>query len=244
MPTLNDFLPDVLGRIEESDPPIFWNLQGEVFVKMVYSMFEAAVVTGNVQQSSIVVNLTAGFTYFNIQGPSNGYNSGGYGSGTYGGNLVPQGLIAPIRMKAPYPVRKTTLKSLDDLNPNWQQAAPAAQIQAWFPVGVNLFGIYPQLSVDTEVVMDFLASPVNKYRPYDGTETSPFQHEFNDLITKYSATMLRAKEGGAEAEEADVVYREYMETLKDLSLFQQRVDSLVFSRALGAKVGVNPKTQA
>ncbi len=246
MPTLSDFLPDVLGRIEEQMPPngpVFWSLTDEVYVQMVYSMFEAALVTGTVQNISIPVTLPPDTTYFNVQGGQTGYGTGGYGAGPYGGSLVPQGLLAPIRMRAPYPIRKTTQKALDDMNPGWQQAPPAAQIKAWFPLGVSMFGIYPDLNQDQTVIMDFIASPVNKHRPYDGTEASPFQHEFNDLITKYAAAMLRSKEGGVEAEEADTTFKDYMDTLKDLSLFQQRLDSLVYSANYGMKVGVSPKTQ-
>lgn len=247
MPTLSQFLPDVLGRIEELMPPngpTFWSLQGEVYVQMVYAMFEAALVTGNVQTVSVAIDLAPNTTYFNMQGTLNGWGTGGFGQGGWGGTLVPAGLLAPIRMKAPSPIRKTSLKGLDDMKPGWQQEAPGSQIKNWFPLGVSLFGIYPQLSADQTVIMDFISSPVNEYRPYTGNETSPFQHEFNDLMTKYAAAMLRTKEGGAEAEEADTVYKDYMDTLKDLSLFQQRVDSLVYTGNYGWKSGTNPKTQA
>lgn len=244
MPTLNDLLPDVLGRIEELNPPVFWSLTDEVYVQMVYAMFEAAIATGNVQTIGVAVDLPANTTYFNIQGGQTGYGTGGYNQGPYGGYLVPQGILAPIRMRAPYPVRKTAIKALDDMRPGWQQEPAGTQVKAWFPLGVSLFGIYPQLEADQTVVMDFIASPVIEYRPYTGNEASPFQHEFSDLITKYAAAMLRSKEGGVEAEEGETVYKDYMDSLKDLSLFQQRVDSLVYSQNYGWKIAVNPRTQA
>ena len=222
--------------------PTFWSLTDEVYVQMIYGMFEAALVTGTVQTIGVSVTLAANTTYFNMQGAQSGYGTGGYGVGGYGGSLVPPGLIAPIRMRAPYPVRKTSLKALDDMIPKWQQEAPGTSIKAWFPLGVSLFGIYPQLQADTQVVMDFIASPVNEARPYTGNETVPFQPEFADLLTKYAAVLLRSKEGGAEAEEADTVFTDYMETLKDLSLFQQRIDSLILSRPYGGKVQVNPRS--
>lgn len=242
---LSDLLPDVLGRIEENVEagPIFWNLAGEVYPEMVYGMFEAALVTGVVQLSSVQVTLAADTTYFNIQSGGGGYGSGGYGQGGYGGQLTPRGILAPIRLWAPYPIRKCTLKGMDDMIPAWQQAAPAAQLISWFPIGVSMFGIYPQLNADTQVVMDFIVSPVNKTRPYNGTETIPFQTEFADAFSKYGAALLRTKEGGAEAEEAETVYKAYLDGIKSLSAFQGRLDNLIFSGAYGARSQVNPRTK-
>jgi hypothetical protein len=126
--------------------------------------------------------------------------------------------------------------------PTWQQATPASQLIAWFPLGVSQFGIYPQLSAEAQVVMDFISSPVNKPRPYSGSEAIPFQTEFNDFLAQYAAAMLRSKEGGAEAEEADTVYKDYLAKMKQLSAFQGRLDSLVFSGAFGGRSQVNPRT--
>jgi hypothetical protein len=194
---------------------------------MVDGMFEAALITGVVQISSLAVTLAANTTYFSLQ---------------YGTN-VPKGILAPIRMRAAYPIRKTNLKALDNMIPTWQQATPGTQLIAWFPLGVSQFGIYPQLSVESQVVMDFISSPVNEARPYTGNETIPFQKEFVDFLSQYAAAMLRSKEGGSEAQEADTVYNEYLAKMKQLSLFQNRIDSLVFTGAFGARSQVNPRTQ-
>lgn len=244
--TLSSLLPDVLGRIEEAQPPagpVFWNLTGEVYPAMVDGIFEAALITGVVQLVSQQVTLAADTTYFGLQGSGTGYGQGGYGEGGYGGSVVvPVGIIAPLRMKAPYGIRKTSLKSLDDMQPDWETWAPGTQIISWFPLGVSGFGIWPQLEQEQNVVMDFLYSPINQSRPYSGQEQILLQHEFTDLLSKYGAAQLRAKEAGAEAEEADTVFQEYLAETKDLSLFQQRVDSLVYSSAYGARSQVNPRT--
>ena len=220
--TLSQLLPDVLGRIEENveDGPVFWNLSGEVYVAMVDAMYEAAMVTGVVQQSSVAVTLAAEQTYFSIQ------NNVAIG--------IPKGVIAALRMRAPWQIRKTTLKGLDDYDPTWSIQPPSSQITAWFPLGISAFGIYPQLAYESVVTMDFLYSPVNEYRPYTGNEPIPFQQEFTDLVSQYAAAMLRSKEGGAEAEEADVVFQDFMRNMKALSAFQTRVDSLVYSSSFGA----------
>lgn len=227
MSTLADLLPDVLGRIEENGPdgtppgPTFWSLVGEVYPMMVDGMFEATLITGTVQTANVAITLTANTTYF----------------------TVPRGTIAPLRMRAPCPIRKNTLKGLDNMLPKWQQQPAAAQIRAWFPLGVGGFGIFPQLTVDTEVLMDFIVSPVNQARPYSGAVVTPFQQEFTDAFSQYGAAMLRCKEGTAEAEEASVVYQEYMENMKSLSAFQGRLDALVLTAAYGGKVQMNPRTE-
>lgn len=243
--TLYDLLPDILGRLEEDlppnyfsppspdnpagapDGPIFWNLRGEIYVQMVDALFEATVATGLVQLSNVLVTLAAGTTYFSIQ------NNVAIG--------IPKGVIGALRMRAPYSIRKTSLKTLDDMVPTWQQETPGEQIRAWFPLGLSHIGIYPQLSADSQVVMDFMYSPVNQPRPYDGTQIVPLQKEFNNLLTTYAAAMLRTKEGGAEAEEADVVFQAFMSKMKELSVFQTRVDSLDYSPAFGVASRVNPR---
>jgi hypothetical protein len=229
---LSTLLPDVLGRVEENLPtapqlpgPTFWNLTGEVYPQMVDAMFEAALITGVVQLSSKQVTLAADTTYFSMQ---------------YGTN-VPKGILGALRMRAPYSIRKTTLNGLDSMIPNWQQADPGSQIRSWFPLGVSMFGIFPQLAAEANVVMDFIVSPVNEARPYSGAETIPFQTEFIDFLNQYAAAMLRAKEGGAEAEEAETVYKQYLGKMKQLSAFQGRLDSLVFSGAYGGRGMVNPR---
>ena len=149
--TLNSLLPDCLGRIEEGNPPIFWNLSGEVYPAMVDGIFEASLITGVVQLVSVQVTLAANTTYFPLQACASGL--GALPAGIVGG------IVAPLRMKAPYGIRKSSLKGLDDMNPGWQQAAPGTQIIAWFPLGISGFGIYPQLVAEANVVMDFISMP-------------------------------------------------------------------------------------
>ena len=250
---LSDLLNETLGRVEENPPdapifpgPTFWQLNAEVYQHMVDAMFEAALVTGVVQAGNVSVTLAPNVTYFSLQTNlgGGGYGTGGYGQGGYGGGAVvgvPAGAIACLRMKAPWSIRKTTLNGLDNMIPGWQQATPGNQIQAWFPLGVSYFGIYPQLATQATVTMDFLMSPVNQARPYSGGIGVPFQVEFTDLIPEYAAAFLRTKEGSAEAEEAETVYSAYLSTAKSLSAFQSRLDSLVYSAAFGGQTRVNPR---
>lgn len=231
--TLADLLSDLAGRVEETDPsaPVFWNLTYEFLPALVDAMFEASLITGTVQVHDVQVTIAAGTTYFDLQ------NNTPIG--------IPAGVVAALRLKAPYPIRKTTLQSLDATVPGWQSEAPlppetrGSSIKAWFPLGVSKFGIYPQLAADSFVTMDFLVAPTTAVRPYTQTIPVPLQVEFGDLLPMYAAVVCRAKELGAESEEADTVMNEYLQAVKQLSLFQNRLDSLVLTKSYGAKVGVN-----
>ena len=234
---LSDLLEDVLNRVEEAQPPdgpTFWSLTGEVYPAMVDGIFEASLITGVVQLTGVQVTLAANRTWFPLQACASGLGSLPEG--------VVEGIVAPLRMKAPYGIRKSSLKSLDDMNPAWESQAPGTQIISWFPLGVSGFGIYPQLTQQQNVVMDFLYCPINQARPLTGGETIPLQQEFSDLLSKYAAAQLRCKEAGQEQEEAAIVFQEFLSEIKQLSLFQTRIDSLVLSAAFGAKSQVNPRT--
>lgn len=264
MATLASLLPDILGRLEENveaGAPIFWNQTYEILPELVDAMFEAAMLTGVVQATNVLVTLPADTTYFSLQ-PGLSFGGGKYGTAVG----IPGGALLALRMKAPYPIRKVSLKGLDDVVPGWQvQVNPGGgfgsggfggggyggstpvvpnQIRGWFPLGVSGFGIWPQLEVESQVVMDFIVSPVTAPRPYTTNLLIPFQQEFQSAFPEYAASMLRSKELGAETEEAESVMNDYLESMKDLSLFQNRLDSLVFTPSYGANAGVNRRTIA
>ena len=230
--TLADLLPDVLGRIEENveaGAPIFWDQTYEILPALVDGMFEASLLTGVVQAVNVGVVLPANTTYISLQ---NNVSIG-----------IPQGVIAALRMKAPWVIRKATLKGLGDMLPGWEAEPSATQLKAWFPLGVSMFGIYPQLTYPAYVLMDFIYSPVNVARPYTPTIPVPFQTEFNDAWPMYAATMLRTKELGAETEEAETVMTDYLQKMKDLSTFQGRLDKLVLTTTYGARATVNRRKE-
>jgi hypothetical protein len=154
---------------------------------------------------------------------------------------IPAGVIAALRLRQPFPVRKTTLKGLDDINPGWQNVAAARSLQAWFPLGVSQFGIYPQLSSPVQALMDFIVSPVNMARPYTTNIPVQFLTEFCDLLPMGAAVTLRSKELGAESEEASQVMADFMGQLRALSLYQNRLDAQVWTAAYGAKAGVQKR---
>jgi hypothetical protein len=243
MSTLAALVPDVLARTEENEEngPIFWSLVYEVLPELVDAMFEATLLTGVVQAVNIPVTLQPNTTYFSIA-QGQGYGYGGFGQGGYGGGLnAPPGALAALRMRAPWAIRKVSLKALDDVNPGWQNATPGTQVMSWGPLGISGFFIYPQLSVETQVIMDFIISPTVAPRPYTTSLPVPFEAQFLSAFSEYAATLLRTKELGAETEEAEIVMNAYLDKMRQLSLFQQRLDSQVFTPAYGANVKVNSR---
>jgi hypothetical protein len=243
MSTLASLLPDLLGRLEENEEsgPIFWNQTYECLVELVDSMFEATLLTGVVQAVNIPITLPPNTTYFSIA-QGQGYGFGGFGQGGYGGGLnAPPGALAALRMKAPWTIRKVSLKALDDVNPGWQNATPGNQIQSWFPLGISGFGIYPQMAYETQVVMDFIVSPTNAPRPYNTSLPVPFEEQFISAFSEYAAAMLRTKELTMDADEGSLVLQAYLDKMRQLSLWQDRLDSQVFTPAYGANVRVNSR---
>jgi hypothetical protein len=225
--TLATLVPDLAGRVEETNPnaPVFWSLTYEFLPSLVDAMFEAALITGTVQAINITVRLAANTTYFALQ------NNTSIG--------IPPGVIAALRLRLPWPIRKTSLKGLSDIIPGWQNVPPATSLRAWFPLGTSAFGIFPQLASPQQAVMDFIVNPVNVPRPYNTAIGVPFQDEFTSAFPEYAAVMLRAKELGLESEAASTVLDEYMSQMKALSMFQNRLDQLVLTNTYGGRATVN-----
>lgn len=228
--TLFDILQDAINRTEEENEdgvaaPIFWSQEYEYLPQIVDSLFEAALITGTVQANNVAVVLEPDQTYFSLQtDPPEG---------------VPPGVLFAVRMRAPNSLRKTTLRGLSDMVPGWERTPPSQQIAAWFPVGTSMFGIWPQVSVETRVVMDFIVSPTPYPRPYDTSIEVPFEEQFISAFSEYAAAMLRSKELGNEASEASSVMESYLAKMQALSRWQNRLDSLVMSGAYGARAQTN-----
>lgn len=217
MSTISSIATRVCDRLEESETaPVFWSLQSEIYSAIAEAMNEAALITGTVEVAQPTpLTLPTNTTYI----------------------PMPANAIALLRVQAPNMIQKTSLFTLDKMIPGWQNETGTA-IRYWFPVGLNKFGIYPQLSVQQEILVTYLGYPVTNGRPLTGAETVPFGQEYQDALEQYAAHILRLKEGGAEFELSQVIYSQFLSTMKSLTAFQARHDSLVFTRSLGA--GVRP----
>lgn len=226
MAILSQLVTQVLQRLEE-DPanPVFWSIF-EVENAVVEAMNEAALITGVVQTvQTATLTLPADATWISM----------------------PENAICLLRIVGANAVQKTEVFALDKLHPGWQTEGgssanpPVLTITNWFPVGLDKFGIYPMLSADQQVKVTYLSYPMQTApAEYTGNETIPFQQEYIESLTQYAAHVLRLKESGQEFQESQQVYQEFLATMRRLSAFVARHDSLVFTKTGGATVRVVP----
>jgi hypothetical protein len=225
--TISSIGQRVQQRLEEpvGPPGIFWNYTDEILPAVAEAMNEAALLTGVVQVvNTAYTTLPINTTYMPL----------------------PQNAIALLRVLGPYSVAKTTVFALDQMLPGWENEGgsaanpPVQQIQKWFPLGMTQWGIYPRLSVPQQVILTYLAYPVTVPRPYTGNENVPFQQEFQDAFEDYAAHISRLKEASAEFQTSQSLYQSFLDTMRQLNVFQSRHDSLVFTKTLGTTVRVIP----
>lgn len=226
MSILNQLAAQVFQRLEE-DPanPVFWTVY-EVWNALVEAMNEAALICGTVQTAqTLPLTLPVNTNFV----------------------AMPAGAIALLRVVGANAVPKTEIFALDEMLPGWENAGGAAAsppvqtIQYWFPVGFDQFGVYPQLTVAQQVTVAYLSYPMQEApASYTGNETTPFQQEYECALTQYAAHVLRLKESGQEFEQSQAEYQEFLSTMRNLSAFSARHDSLVFTRSAGVAVRVVP----
>ena len=218
MSSINTLATAVLGRIEEANPPVFWNLQGEIYDFCVEAMNEATMITGEpeIRQLSSFT-LAANTTLFTVPAP----------------------LVALLRVQAPNWVEKTTLWDLDRLTPGWESDVGAVP-DYWFPYGLTQFGIHPQLTQSLQVFLTGIALPIPTGAPYTGSELIPFQPEYNDGFEDYAAHICTLKEGGKEFQASLKVYGRFLDAMTQLGNFAYRKGSLRFSRIVGTPASVTP----
>lgn len=212
MSTINDLALRVQDRLEEARDGIgiFWSLQDEIYVALVEGMNEAMLLTGEPQiRASVSTNLV----------PNNNLQP------------MPAGAIAILRVEATNStsIRKYYVCDLDRQYPAWENDA-ASTIQAWFPFGLNQWGIYPQVTEAQQVVVTYVGFPVTAALPYTGAEPVPFQEEFCEGFTDYAAHILRLKEGGPDFQESMTEYNRFLAKMQDMTSFAKRKDRLRFTK--------------
>ena len=89
--------------------------------------------------------------------------------------------------------------------------------------------------------MDFIILPYKPAEAVTGMSRSQLQQEFTDLLSKYAAAQMRAKEGGQEAERGQQRFSGVSDEVKALSLFQIVWIRSCFRRPMAAKSPVNSK---
>lgn len=117
-----------------------------------------------------------------------------------------------------------------------------ANIDHWWPLGFNGFGVHPALPAPAQVQVTGIAVTTTQAWPYDGTVQVPFPQEVWDALEKYACHYLRLKESGDEFTSTYEIYKDYLAQAQRISEIQDRRDPFIFSRTLGGQVGVNPVT--
>lgn len=212
--TLEQLAQRVLQRLEEDpDSPVFWSKAGEVYPALNEAMCEAVLISGEPE-------VRAG-TALQLDEDQPFYQN-------------PPEAVAVIRLETPDGgvIRRVTIAELDKMDPNWQQTR-GTKVKYWFPFGMTRFGVYPRLSVPVQVVPTYIALPITDPRPWDGTQSSLFQQEFEQGLTAGAASVLRVKEAGLEFQEGLADYDFFLKTMQGLSRFGLHKAALRFTRRGG-----------
>jgi len=210
MSIIQDLETRVLDRLEDPEEE-FW-VSDELRTLIVEGMNEATLVTGDpqVRQSQP----TPLITNRNLQ-------------------PLPFGALLLLRVEGTnsLPINKFFARDLDLLYPAWENDT-ASEIEAWFPVGLTQFGVYPKLDSKSaqSVILTYVAFPVTSPRPYTGNERVPFQEEFADAFVEYAEHVARLKEGGKEFQQSMAAYQRWLEKVQDMTNFGLRRDRLHFVR--------------
>jgi hypothetical protein len=219
MDTASHIADRVQQRLEETvGVGTFWDRTNEILPGVMEAMDEAAVLTGVVQTvQSTPITLPTGTNFVSL----------------------PTNALALIRVNAPVYIPKTSLFALDNINRTWENDT-GTQIKNWFPFGVTQFGIYPQLTVQQQITVVYIAYPVTVAPPYTGSESVPFQEEFHESLEQYASHVLRLKEAGYDFYASQEIYQEFLTTMQTLDVFETRHDGLIWNRVTGMGVMVNP----
>jgi hypothetical protein len=213
----------VLSRIEEVNPPVFWEIDNEIYSGIIEALNDLTILVGRpnfiVRQVFTLVANTVWQT-------------------------VPKGqlLITDIQC-ASSPLWRTTLFGMDYVQTSWGpdwEADTAPVPVRWGPVGFTTFFVHPAPSVPVQVLLTSIAYPTVDTWPYTGAETVPFHDEFFEAIEQYAAHYARIKETGAEFQESLDLYKAYLTLAERMTQIESRKDPLIFSRALGGLVGLDP----
>lgn len=151
---------------------------------------------------------------------------------------MPSGLLAITDIfLAGRRLSKTTLRSLDVLCASWTSSweSDRASLPArWAPLGLNYFIVHPAPLQPVSVNVTGIAYPLTDAWPPDGTEQSPFHNEIDQALQMYAAHYARVKEVGQDMEEGLPLYQAFLQIGQRLSQIEDRRDSLVWTRSLGA----------
>jgi hypothetical protein len=214
--TISSLAPAVGQRLQD-DSFIFWQEQFEVFAGLAEGITELLLIIG---RPTVIFNQPV-----TLQ-PNTVFQS------------IPSGLLAITDINlSGRRLPKTTLRSLDVLAASWSsswESDRAAQPARWAPVGLNMFVVHPAPLQPVSANVTGIAYPLTDTWPPDGTETSPFHKEIDQALQLFATSYCRLKEIGDDAAVGMQLYQQFLEIGQRLSVIEDRRDSLVWTRSIGA----------
>jgi hypothetical protein len=213
----------VINRLEENNPPVFWNLSNELYSGLIEACNDLLILVG---RPDFLVNQP-----FNLV-PNTVWQQ------------MPKGQLLITDIQGPSsPLWRVSLFSMDYEQASWGSSweADTAPIpQRWGPVGLGgLFFVHPAPNAPTQVSITTIPYPTADNWPYTGTEVVPFHDEFFEALEMYSAHFCRIKESGAEFKESMTLYQSYLTLAQRMTQIEDRKDPLLFSRSFGGITGLN-----
>src|ERR1035437_434531 len=214
--TIAQLAPAVGQRLQD-DTFVFWLEQFEVYAALAEGISEAMLILGRPQvQFNLPVILQPNVCW----------------------QPMPANCLALVDVRlAGRRLNKTTLRSMDVLCASWSsnwESDRAAQPARWFPVGLSMFGVHPAPLQPIQVDVTAITYPIQTAWPPSGAEQSPFEVNFDQALQMAATAYCRQKEGGQDAEEGMPMYQAFLEICQRMSGIQDRCDSLVWTRSLGA----------
>lgn len=226
MSTLQQLANAVQDKLEEPRGfGIYWNAQNEINPALVEAMNEAALITGDPEVRPGVV------TTLQVGGGVAGYPPFIY--------PMPTDALLIVRLDSTTSgaIKKITTCDLDRLYPGWE-GQTGSTIKRWFPVGMSLFGVWPQLTVPQQIRLTYVGFPVTDSYPYSSTDVSPFREEYNDGFTEYAAHVCRLKESGPDFQQSIPQYQSFLDKMTSLTKFAARRGISRFTK-IGRQANIN-----
>jgi hypothetical protein len=214
--TLSEMSAQVGDRLQDSSF-VFWNEQYEVWGGLAEAITELMLIIGRPTQifnQSVFLNPNTCF------------------------QPMPAGILAITDITiSGKRLSKTTLHSLDYTCTSWGPAWEsdrAPQPARWAPLGLSQFIVHPAPLTYVTAQFAGVSYPFVDSWPPNGTETSPFHKELNQALEMYAAAYCRTKEIGQDAEIGWQLYTQFLEIAQRLSVIEDRRDSLIWTRSIGA----------
>ena len=214
--TIAQLAPQVQDRLQDPNG-IFWLRNFETYAGLAEAMTELLLIVGRPTQI-----FNAAIT---IQ-PNTVWQA------------LPPGLLCVTNIfLAGRRLPKTMMHSLDYLCASWSSSWESDRAVAparWAPLGLNYFIVHPAPLQPVVATVTGIAYPILTPWPPDGTEQSPFEKNFDQALQMYSASYCRVKEIGNDAEIGMALYQQFLEIGQRLSTIEDRRDSLIWCRSIGA----------